>query len=127
MELTTTKLDIPSLQARGFKEFGDLITRGHANEIWMVPFKALDFQNTPDWRHFKKEPHIHIPVFSYLTDKTPTDAIGFAFQLGVRALHDLGGQPVRRLHLVMGEPVNEVIYQDQPALQVYMGFGVVLA
>lgn len=127
MELTYSKLDLATSVARGHKELGDVIKRGHPSEHWMVPFKSVDFKNPPDWRVFKKEQDIYIPAFSYLTPNDSVDALGFAFQLGVRSLHDLGGKPVRRLHLTLGNQVTQV--QDSAGnvfLQLYMGFGIVL-
>ena len=127
MELTYTRLDMAATTAQGHKDPGDVITRGHANELWLVPFRPLDFKTQPDWRQYKKDQHIYVPVFPYLTPSNPADALGFAFQLGVRALHDLGGKPVRRLHLVIGEPVNQIQdAQGSVAWQFYMGLGVVL-
>ncbi len=127
MELTYNKINLGAHESQGQKP-GDLITRGHANEVWFVPFSPLDFQNPPDWRHYRRERHVYIPVFPYLVPNNPADALGFAFQLGVRAIHDLGGKPARRLHLAIGEPVNQVFDEtlQDTVWQFYMGFGVVL-
>ena len=90
--------------------------------------KPLDFKTDPDWRLFKKDQAIYIPVFPYVVPSDPTDALGFAFQLGVRAIHDLGGTPVRRLHLAIGTPVNQITdpATGTVAWQFYLGFGVVV-
>lgn len=127
MELTYNRINLAAAENAGV-EPADLIRRGHPNEVWMVPFSPLDFQSTPDWRYYKKGDRVHIPVFPYLVPSEPVDALGFAFQLGVRALHDLGGQPVRRLHLALGEPANQVHDEESGKLlwQFYLGFGVVL-
>lgn len=126
MELTFSKLDVFAARSRGVK-LADVIKRGHANELWFVPFKPLDFANAPDWRTYRREPHIVIPVFPYLTNTNISDALGFAFQLGVRALHDLGARPVRRLHLVIGEQVEQVLDTNNvPVWRLQLGFGVVL-
>jgi hypothetical protein len=127
MELTYSKLDVTTSEAQGHKNLGDIIKRGHANEQWMVPFKAIDFQTPPDWRVFRKENDIYIPVFSYLAPNDSVDALGYAFQLGVRSLHDLGGRPVRRLHVTLGNQLTQVQDQEQNLFfQFYMGLGVVL-
>lgn len=127
MELTFTKLDVFAARNRGVK-LVDIIKRRHANEIWFVPFKPLDFVNTPDWRTYRREPHIVIPVFPYLTQTSLSDALGFAFQLGVRAMHDLGSRPARRLHLVIGEQIEQVPDTNNvPVWRLHLGFGVVLS
>lgn len=127
MELSYNKVNLAAHQARGITPH-DMITRGHANEIWMVPFKPIDFAHTPDWRHYRRDQHVVIPMFPYLVSCDPVDALGFAFQMGVRAMHDLGGKPVRRLHLSLGAPMHQVLdeFTQQVQWSFYLGIGVVL-
>ena len=128
MELTFNRIDLAAVEAAGSKP-ADLVLRGHPSEVWYTPWSPLDFQNPPDWRYTKKGDFVHIPLFPYLVNTSPTDAIGYAFQLGVRAMHDLGGKPVRRLHLVLGEPAHQVHDELSGELrwQFFLGFGVVLS
>lgn len=126
MELTFNRVDIQAAEARNIKP-SDLITRGHANEVWMVPFSPVTFTDVADWRHYKREHHVVIPMFPYLVPASPTDALGYAFQLGVNAMHQLGGRPVRRLHLSLGEPINQVVNEHDGTVvwSFHMGIGIV--
>ena len=130
MELTFARLDVAVIEARHQqKNFGDVITRDKPADVWYVPFQPLNFKDDPDWRIYRKESNIFVPAFPYLVPNRPTDALGFAFQLGVRAIHDLGGKPVRRLHLIVGDPVHQIQDPNNPGgvqWRFYMGFGVVL-
>ncbi len=126
MEMTYHRVNLAGCATQGYKP-SDLIERGHANEVWYVPFSPLDFGNPVDWRFYKREQHVVIPMFPFLVPSDPVDALGYAFQLGVNAIHQLGGKPVRRLHLSLGDPVNQV-FDDaagQAKWSFYLGFGVV--
>lgn len=126
MELTCTRVNVAAMRERGHSP-GDVLRRGHPNEVWYVPFQPVDFQAAPDWRYYKRESSIYIPMFAYRTAADPVDVIGFAFQLGVRAMHDLG-RPAKRLHLSLGAPAEQV-YDEQSGNTEYLfvlGFGVVL-
>lgn len=127
MELSVGKIDIQACEDRG-QSPADIIQRGHPNEVWYVPFRPLDFKTTPDWRFYRREQHVVVPLFAYRTSSDPVDAIGFAFQLGVRAIHDLGGRPVRRLHLAVGTPAHQLFDELTGTVcwSFFLGFGVVL-
>ena len=128
MELSYSKINLAAAEDRQ-QPPGDVVKRSHPAEIWHVPFSPLNLVDPPDWRHVKRDNNVYIPLFPYLVSNDPANALGFAFQLGVRAIHDLGGQPVQRLHLAIGDPVNQVHDQASGELvwQFYLGFGVVLA
>ena len=125
MQLTFNRVVTP---AAAGGSVSDLITRGHANEIWHVPFSPLVFTAKADWRHYKREAHVVIPLFPYLVPSQPVDALGFAFQLGVLAIQQLGGRTVRRLHLSLGNPINQVVVgeAENPMWAFHLGIGVVL-
>lgn len=127
MQLTYHRIDVEQTRAQG-RPLGDIVERGSPGEIWQVPFSPLDLQSEPKWRHYRRERSVYIPMFPYLVSPNPADALGFAFQLGVRAIHDLGGQPAKRLHLAIGDPVQQV--RDDNTGEVFwsfnFGFGIVL-
>lgn len=129
MELTVSRIDVAACLARpqGGKLIHDVVTRDHPSERWYVPFSPLSFDRVSDWRFYEQGHQIVIPLYPYRTADNPMDAIGFAFQMGVNALHQLGGKPVKRLHLALGEPLQQV--QDSVTgtsqLLLYFGIGVV--
>lgn len=126
MELTFNKVNLAAEAARG-QSPADMIRRA-TNETWYVPFSPLRFDQQADWRFYKRNDHVVIPLLPYLVPSSPTDAFGFLFQLGVNAMHQLGGQRIKRLHLSLGEPVNQV-YDETSGQAVWsfqLGLGVVL-
>jgi|GEM_PF-7073479 len=127
MELTYNKINIEAADSRN-QPPADIIKRTHPAEVWHVPFKPFNFVDSPDWRHVKRDNNVYIPLFPYLVPSDPADALGFAFQLGVHAIHDLSGAQVQRLHLSIGDPVNQVHDQTsgQIVWQFYLGLGVIL-
>lgn len=127
MEMSYHKIDLAACEARQQKPV-DIIQRGHANEIWHVPFSPVDFVNEADWRFYRREDNVVIPLFPYLTPNDPVDAFGFACQLGIRIIHELGGRQVRRLHLSLGMPAQQVYDQHtgQTHWSFMLGVGVVL-
>lgn len=127
MELTYHKVNIAACQNRQ-QALVDIVSRNHPGDVWFVPFAPLDFVNTPTWRHFRRDASVAIPLYPYIVPNEPGDALGYAFQLGVRAMHDLGGRKIKRLHLSLGEPVGQFFDESagQTRWSFHLGFGVVL-
>jgi len=119
MQLTYHKIDVGAATA----ELYDQVTKAPA-DVWKVAFSPLYMDQQIDWRITVKGELVHIPLFSYLAPDRPTDLIGYAAQLGVRAMHDMLGETVQRLHLSIGEPVNCVTDNGEESLQFYMGVGI---
>lgn len=122
MQLTHTRIDL------------DVFTGGpppHAviprlsSEQWLVAHAPVRDGGVSDWARQTKEGHVYIPVFPYLLQPAPELAIAYAMQLGLLAGLSIG-QPVRRLHLVIGSPVNSVQADAGVMLQLQLGFGVVV-
>ena len=115
-------------EARGYKNAGDFVVRENNKDIWLVPYSPIFMDKDIDWRHNKKNERIFVPVFSYLTANDPADALGFAAQLAMRAICDVGPNKLSRIHIVIGHPVNQV--EDNATgvtnLQYYFGIGAVL-
>lgn len=126
MELTYNKVNLAAEAARG-QSPADMIRRG-TTETWYVPFSPLSFTEAADWRFYKRNDHVVIPLLPYLVPANPADAFGFLFQLGVNAAQQLGGKPVKRLHLSIGEPVNQVHDEasGQTVWSFQLGIGVLL-
>lgn len=118
MELTFNRVNLSAEQARGNKPV-DMIPRQHAAEVWYVPFAPIRFDGVSDWRFYRRSDNVIIPLFPYRVPASPTDAFGFLFQLGVAALHQLGGKSVKRLHLSLGEPAEQM-YDETTGQTVWM-------
>ncbi len=104
----------------------DRVMRSNVSEVWYVPFTPLVFDKTAEWRHYKREQLVLIPLFAYLAPDRPVDAMGFAFQLGVNAVAQLGQRKIKRLHLSLGEPISQVTdASNQPAWSFWLGVGAV--
>jgi hypothetical protein len=89
----------------------------------MVPHAPVNLSERIDWRHQKRETHVYIPLFPYLIPAEPDLALGFMLQLGMRAATDLGTGRILRVHLALGNPVNEVAQEGQgPSWQYQVGF-----
>lgn len=100
----------------------DVIARS-SGELWMVPHNPVSLTDRIDWRHQKRETHVYIPLHPYLIPAEPDLAMGFMLQLGMRAVADLGMGHIIRIHLALGNPVNEVVQEGVgPAWQYQVGF-----
>jgi hypothetical protein len=130
VELSYTRIDIAKHEETR-TPMGDFIARGNPSDVWVVPFSPINFTDIPDYRHYKREQAVHVPVFAYLVPDDPVDALGFAFQLGVAAvsMRQQPLVPVQRLHVVIGHPVHQV--EDEVtghrSLQFHLGFALLLA
>lgn len=126
MEVTHHRIDLTAEQNLGRKEFHDVIARNE-RETWVVPFGPIQVDAAVDWRYYKREKHVVIPLIPYLVHPDPALAMGFMLQLGVRCAFDFG-RPVKRMHLATGNPVNQIIDQASGDVfwQYYVGLAVIL-
>ena len=104
MDFTFKKLPITAGMP---KMLVDIIPREHATEIWYVAFSPILSETPTDWRVTRREMKVAIPVFTYATSNHPADLAGYAMQLGLRAMHDMRQQDVRRVHITLGDKVCE--------------------
>lgn len=108
MEFTYNRIDVPMYEGQ---ENGphDVIPR-RQGEIWMVPHAPVSLSEPIDWRHHKREDFVYVPLYPYLIPADPDLALGFMLQLGMRAATDIN-KPLQRIHLALGNPVNEVFQE----------------
>ena len=127
MQLTYNRVNQTAETARGNNKPTDVIPRGAPGTTWLVPFSPVWTDKPADWRFYQHGDQIVIPLFPYLVPNNPTDALGFAFQLGVIAIQQLGNKPVKRLHLSLGDPVNQIFDPNtqQTVLSFQLGLGVI--
>lgn len=86
------------------------VVKRNSGELWLVPHGPITLDGPIDWRHHKREDYVYVPMFPYLLSTEPALALGFMLQLGLRVSFDVG-RPVDRLHLAIGNPVNEVLQE----------------
>jgi len=108
MEFTYNRIAV-DLYEGGEDPPHDIIPRKNG-ELWLVPHAPISLTAKIDWRHHKREDNVYIPLYPYLIPSDPDLALGFMLQLGMRAATDLG-QKLVRVHLSLGNPVNEVFQE----------------
>ena len=128
MQLSYHKVDLQSHEQKGLT-YGDIIQRQRKGEIWAVPFSPIDFSSKTDFRHYRREDSVYIPMFPYVTPSDPADAMGFAFQLGAAAVNMLPhNQGVSRLHLSLGQPLEHITEGNgDTKLRFFLGFAFLLS
>jgi hypothetical protein len=122
MELSVTRLN---LEAYASGQTPHAIVPREPGEVWLVSHDAIRLGSPIQWRKHAQQRFVYIPVVPYLTSPEPDLAMAFMLQLGMRVSFDLG-VPVRKLHLVIGHPVHQVVRDNTDFLQVQFGFGLVV-
>lgn len=109
MEFTYNRIDVPPYSGSQTPPH-DVIAKA-AGEIWMIPHSPVQLGEPIDWRHHRKKEYVYVPLFPYITPADPELALAFTLQLGLRIASDLDTQ-IKRIHLAIGHPVNEVFNQQ---------------
>jgi len=126
MELTFTRIDVPKFLEVDSMPHAFVARKG--NETWWVVDKPVRFNEPVSWAVARTEESVYVPAVPMLIREAPHDALGFAMALGAKVL--AGMRPIKRLHLVLGVPVEEipVDQRDDPAfaLRFYVGLAVLL-
>lgn len=126
MELTFTRIDVLKFVEAGTTPHAYLSRKG--SETWWVVDKPIRFSDPVSWAIARTETSVYVPAVPMLIREAPHDALGFAIALGAKAL--AGMRPVRRLHLVLGVPVEEIDAAERTdpsfALRFYVGLAVLL-
>ena len=120
MELTTNQIVLPADGSQA----GDVIRRDGADH-WYVPFKPFQPGQPVDWKVFKRDDNVYIPLVPYLSAPDPAQAMAFMCQLGASIALQLPGR-CARLHLAFGHEVRNVEQGGQFTLQTHVGFGFLL-
>jgi hypothetical protein len=108
MEFTYKRIDVPMYE--GQKDPPHDVIQRQSGEIWLVPHAPVSLDQPVAWQHHKREDYVYVPLHPYLLPTSPDLALGFMLQLGIKLASELG-QPLRRLHLAIGHPVNEISQQ----------------
>lgn len=118
MEITFENLDIGVYEARKVKP-ASVVERG-PRDLWVIREQPLGTELSPPWLSSLNGEHFQVPLHSYRTNGTePSNAMAFAFQLGVQAGLEMlvSGYRPTRMHLVFGSPVQE----ENGTLQFWVG------
>ncbi len=132
MELSHSRVDIEASRVRHMQVYPDREFQPAATiprevtEQWLVPFTPISFTEKVDWRIYKRDKKVHIPLVPYLLPAAPDLALGFMLQLAAGCFASLD-RPVQKLHVATGNPVNDLIDEEHGRMwQYYVGFAVVL-
>jgi len=124
MEVTHSRLNVEAYQPDTQDPPCDVIQRS-AGEVWLVSHQPILMDRPIQWSHHKKHDHVYIPLVPYLTHSDPELAMAFMLQLGCRVSFDVG-KPIKRLHIVTGHPLHQVMQENSNCWQVQIGLGLVL-
>jgi len=133
MELTHSRIDLAASETRHMQLAPDkpfapfAIIPRQKGEEWLVPFSPVSFTDPIDWRVYRREDHVMVPLVPYLLPAAPDLALGFMLQLASGCFSSLA-RPVAKLHVSTGYPVNDMFDEDagERTWQYYAGFAVVL-
>ena len=125
MELTHNRIDLAACEAAGHKPY-DVISR-KAGETWLVSNDAIKMDAPIRWTRYGKDEQLLVPLVPYIVRPEPDLAMGYLFQLGIRAAHDLQ-QRVQRVHIASGYPVNDIAHVEDfgRGWQYHVGFAILL-
>ena len=133
MELSYNRIDLAASETRHFQVHPDKpfmpfdIIRRSTGEEWLVPFSPISFTDPVDWRLYRREDHVMIPLVPYLLPTAPDLALGFMIQLAAGCFASLA-RPVKKIHVATGYPVHDLFDElnSERTWQYYVGFAVVL-
>ena len=129
MEIYTTVLDTEKYEEAKFAP-ATLVQR--AGLDWLV--RDLPMDHVPNEQELRKDVWswcrdgslVRIPLFPYCSrGNYPEIALGYAFELGVKARDATELQPytVRKMHICIGNPVTECLIEENKVLRFWIGFG----
>lgn len=125
MELSHRRIDVQACLDRG-KAVQDVIAR-RPGETWLVAFNGIRTGQKVEWTRFTKEDQILVPLVPYLIVPAPEMALAYTLSLGAQAIESLGGIRIRKLHLSVGVPVNDMHDEAHGHVwQYYVGVAVML-
>lgn len=119
------EFSVNRVQVSGSGHCIDVIPRSSPAEVWYVPTTPLQADKPAQWSYTRQGDFVTIPLHAYLTVAEPSQALGFAFQLGAMAVTQLAIAKFRvtRMHLSLGVPVSQVSGGDGDAISIRLGVG----
>jgi len=124
MELTNSYIRVEAFD--GSNAPAHEIIKREPGHKWLVAAEPITHEKPIVWSPVVKEGHVYIPLVPYLMPADPATALAFMLQLGMRVSLDVG-KPISRLHLAIGEPVNEITQAGADSLwQFQVGIGIIV-
>ena len=125
MDITHQVLDIEAYEAR--QQLPTLILERGAAEHWLVRNKPVGVVEKPstDWSMTDSGGFVRIPLFPYIANGShPSTAVAYAMEVALQCLTMVGSDRVKRIHLVIGDPVQQVTLPGEttPVLRFWVGF-----
>jgi hypothetical protein len=90
---------------------------------WHSAYSPIAMDKPIDWRYCIQGTHVMIPLFPYRLAAVPEAALGYMLQLGLRCGLSIAPEQVQRLHLAIGQPVQQVCDGDETYWQFWAGVG----
>jgi hypothetical protein len=129
IEFSSEILDIQAYEARRFLP-ATLVPRS-GSDLWLVREEpAGSTKHGVSWSYASEGPQVRIPLMPYLSNgHDPTQAIGYAYQLGLRIAFEsmpiIVGKEVLRVHVAVGHPVIDMAATGGPqAFKFWLGVGI---
>lgn len=103
-----------------------LLRRDEAQSQWLVAQSPITPEQAIIWGVDTKSEVIHVPLVPYLMRTQPEAVMGFMFQLGIiagaAAQKMASPRKLRRLHLGLGAPMEQLTDGQGEGLRGYLGF-----
>lgn len=126
MEITHTEVDVAAALAQGAAP-AHLFPRG-AQEVWLVQTGPSAPGVEPRWGLVSSGEMVHVPLIPYDTPPDPAAAVMFAATVTALAMlaARLNSTAVRRLHLVRGAGIEELISNGTTVYRFHAGLALQL-
>lgn len=126
MELTHTWVDVDRTLAacKAMQLSPHVVIPRRSGEDWVIVESPITLAGSLKWTFARTEDQISIPLIGYQLDENPAKAMAYLFGLGASL-----GMPIKRLHLLIGQQVEEIPQHDrvQPrfGIRYHLGVGLI--
>ena len=126
MDITHQFVGVDDFESR--QELPNLIIERGLAEHWLTRAKPIGVADKPstEWSMTDSGGFVRIPLFPYIVNGNhPSTAVAYAMQLALHCLSMVGSDRVKRIHLVIGDPIQQINLpgETEPVLRFWLGFG----
>jgi hypothetical protein len=123
IEITHQWADLAEYARQGQDPVG-IVSRG-AQEEWQVATSPIEPGRPMAWGLVKDGDAVYVPLVPYRVATDPERSFAFLMEIGILAgiQINLNRGPVRRIHLIRGEPVED-LRPEVDAFRVWVGLAV---